>query len=978
MTLVPSSALKALRQLPSLTTSQGNLLSKASSTSVSTLASHSDPSFLSKSGLLQPNRQRNAHRSCSIHTIQAHQPCQQQQQPTSGAISLVADSFPTLDRIDTGPDSSSSRSVLEGYRYDLLTLHLSPASQDPKRAQAIIPALTVEDALSGLASWAFQLRLSEHQKLEITAEQLRSYLKQQNKSEEEWLRSRNALAAPSWTQARAYMEGSGESSWRGFVLRNCLFKISNMAEAEDALCVLEANHQRLRLRRFWHSFCILAEKALLEMPCLHLCGRMTDLAVWFMGREEVEENAAYRLGSHFAFLLIRHSDERARRAALRLYQGAKAKSATLAERINAILLQVNRWEPTCFLDKTRKVPAPAFKSRREGFLDADIASKLLEGWTGDRSIPLMAAIKAAARRGDLSLARQWFDELDDIRESKRRASSENDSASPSDGTLTKEEMEKELKKLAFYVKSLMLIKSEAASNEAWDAVQTYQDKAQSFSLEPESVGELSNWLAVAELAARDSRIPVDHVLSFLRIATSNDKVDKFPIQGLPSKFADLLVSSEKAHTRIMIGLSQRGDYRTVLGVWQAMLRRGIRPSVVCFNIYLQTLFEMRDARTAMEQVKTWTTDGVLLANEHVESKDFLTLPEILPTGEGTADSGEVEPSHGVDAEAAGVKVGRLTLRPNEITVAILFQGLYRNRSSNAVYDIWSALKETTGVIPGAPLLDILMKSALGSDRNALREGHQLTWDGNFSPYIAKKVFHQILMKQYPFLKRCKGPLEGYKHGWAMRGELGMRMVERWMGNLLFRTRKATTPSGRLVEIEGAADPSGTQQRLRSMGSSTTNGADAPSLEEVGGTEDLSNSINVCSKLFERYVRLILFMRDNPPPRKSIFPSEDEVATEFDLEELVMVLSWMKKLDLRPTKMTLSMICLEVYESTPPSAAAWGGGDESNFAGPLRGFLVDWLGESGLPTEREMKMAWKRKEKSIKNAERWRRKTSKPW
>ncbi|KAN0066051.1 hypothetical protein ACQY0O_000144 [Thecaphora frezii] len=851
------------------------------------------------------------------------------------------------------------------------------------RLQKSRPGQSVQDVVANYKRWSKPVysQLPElHEDLDLL---LRAKLDEHRLSEADWFRMLQALCAHSWPQVRSIMYAFPDTEWPSFVLNYALRLISTLSEASDGLAVVVNRIATAKPMRLAGFTIILAEKILYEFPALHLATSLTDLffqvAQKFSPGSPGLTSLCVRLAKHLAL----HDNEMARANALRLLDWAARTDAKLYEQVLLVLFRVDRSPPEFYGNDSSnasknaaKKRAPAYNATR--FLTAELAERLLllleEGPRLDASVwrqALRSAILTAGRDGEFSKARAWFQGLtrlaSDVGEERLdRAMTDGGGVSLAD--------------LEIYLRAMS--QAEHGDHEAVEIFNELQD-----SIELDAAGHLDPdgtraWETMLGFVSKDSSVSLDRMLAMLvirlqdgaaqdedayarhRTARRDDETDALVQAAMP--LANQLCRTPRTYTIVMHGLVMRQEPRAAVAVWNVMLQRQVRPSRASLSVLMQALFVLGEARQAIEQMRRWCEAGVAMPYKFAPIREPFDV-SLAPTVEAHL---EVPKWQGL----SGYAMVHHRIAPDAMLASVVFEGLYRTHASDTVLSIWETMKETLGVAPDAPIVAILIKCACGNGVLA-----RLGCEATFSPYLAKSIFRKILLLQHPELASCEirsllglggggghegQPGRGAGEGWLLRSEIGMRTVERWMGDRV----------SRLV---------GKGWRREAVVPYTSQGRGS------GGGEKLDFVVTFTAELFDHYLRLLLYIQLHPPTGFFRFGGGDGDGgaaqtygdeTSGNVEEMLLLLAWMRQLDVRPLRRTVASICLELEEALPPlsfsssasSSSDGGRGDAVSAPSkmdeatkPLREnasviaeWLYEWRGESMWPSDRDMQVAWK--------------------
>ncbi|SPC67385.1 uncharacterized protein UHOD_03394 [Ustilago sp. UG-2017b] len=265
-----------------------------------------------------------------------------------------------------------------------------------------------------------------------------------------------------------------------------------------------------------------------------------------------------------------------------------------------------------------------------------------------------------------------------------------------------------------------------------------------------------------------------------------------------------------------------------------------------------------------------------------------------------------ESSQQHDLPSAAPEVSRYRITPDPILASVVFRGLY-TCGSVGIEALWDAYQQTIRLFPDAYILSLLLEVSCQDDRKS-----------RINARFGRQVFRSLLFSKHPDLEEYRNPLKLLLEthgtaGWIFSDDTVGSKVENWFASV-FRPQDIESPVA-------AGDSSG---------------------------------LVFTSKVLESYVRLILHLQHSPGQLAD---------ARFSREELVNVLGWMKELGLRPSTTHLALTILEIEENLLPAVA-------TRQMEVLEGWLVDWLGEDALPTERQMQRHWQWKMKRNEQKKNW--------
>ncbi|EPQ32243.1 uncharacterized protein PFL1_00440 [Pseudozyma flocculosa PF-1] len=966
--------------------------------------------------------------------------------PASSLTATITDTSVSHDRQDSAaakcpepsaqnhkrPKDSSRRRRHEAHQRHAAWLAERPTLQSVTiklaAQQQIQPARSLEQLFDRWDHERLQSESASHTPGQSQEEiLLRRKLHEHNLSEADWMSMLNAVSAATWPEVRSCMYAFPTEDWPSFVLHHGIRAVSTPSEASDALAVILCRVSTAKPKRMVAIFSLFARKVLYEMPALHLCSRLTDLFLDMAASQPQGEAYPPQFLDETCVLLARHlarhDDQRARDAAMRLldWSESRKKGAPLQQQLCAIFLRIDRTPPEFLgargvslgLAEARRLDEiDAFRSSR--FLTTELAERLLQrlpraSGGALRRRALRNAILAAGRDHYHAMARRWFDDLclDSKRQGRPIRRDPGHELVDSRGSLWD---------LEIYMRAMARAQRDddrTAANALNQLQLLLETKDETGNL---TVAGKRTWDTMVVFVSSDERAPLERTLAMLGIQLQADETPDSPT-GQRTRRPDIEVINmldasmkiinqfgrkQRSYTLVMDGLMRRKQYTGVLAVWQAMLRRQVKPSPASMTILLQALFALGQPAKALEQMRQWCEQGV----DMTAVTPVIGAPLVLSRAslESPVEGLLHVPALPSNLEAGGeaVQLERKRVSPDLMMATALFEGLYRARLTDATFSIWTLIRKTLGVAPDAPILAILLKSACGcSDVSIPAPTPEAP--AKLTPPVAKLIFCKVLLLQHAELKDCSirpmlrgrgADLLGAGASWILRSELGMRTMERWVSDRVLR----------LVGAKGAArgaDPSIPNTSLQRR----PDGGDA--------TEQIDFTVTFSPELFDHYLRLLLYIQLQPA--RGLFGggggAEDgerggRVESEGHIEELLLILSWMRTLEVTPLRRTIASICLELEEALPPlslsssassaSSPSSSGSDEGTQPGkpgasspsfdsaqhvpadlrPLRenaGLLADWLrewrGEEAWPTDREMRTAYKWKMQRTRAAER---------
>ncbi len=235
-----------------------------------------------------------------------------------------------------------------------------------------------------------------------------------------------------------------------------------------------------------------------------------------------------------------------------------------------------------------------------------------------------------------------------------------------------------------------------------------------------------------------------------------------------------------------------------------------------------------------------------------------------------------------------------------------------------------------GIEPDASCLDVILSAArsatplpdqpLPGSQDRRFDAHP-QWVGRLPALFGRDVLLASLFSRYPHLvAKTYNPLDTNSSGWVAKGEMSMRRLEHWLLTR-FRSRAGTR----------AQDTKHVKQ-----------------WQQIAKRDSLIFD----ARLLQTYMLLLHRLR--------LLQLCGAMSEPLDIgTDMMHVLAWHKLLRIRPTRLTLSLACLEVARVVPPSSgSSWAGGPGiESAAGPLHGWLENWLGPESVPTEQDCARVW---------------------
>lgn len=400
-----------------------------------------------------------------------------------------------------------------------------------------------------------------------------------------------------------------------------------------------------------------------------------------------------------------------------------------------------------------------------------------------------------------------------------------------------------------------------------------------------------HWEIMVGLAARDSTVPIGEVLDMACVSERYESSVVYRSLEGPTRAGGPVNQQRVLACALIRNLGKRktaAAYDAALSVWHTFLRQGGQPNIRLVTAACVTMVRMNRKEEAIQTLLRWT-----------------------------------QPTDAVQE--------RGKMQADGYTVTELMLALLDVKLPQSAFSIY---KVGTGELYGVPtdniMLNLLLWAAkmvyegqLDKESNLNEEGHfeyvwpdeerrhwkaQATWDEAPAALQAQAIFKTHLFFQHPELKTVGNPLyevTGEQSGFMWKAHAQM---ERWSQRL---ASAFPTYEGRRYPLRGPQEEGLVGQQ----------GRPAPKERiEVGFDADV----------FDHYLQILPYVN---------------MEAEVPWDEYLQVLAWMKRLDIQPTRYVLLQVCCALDHLLPPateSVHAW------SAAGPLHGYIADWLGEESIP------------------------------
>jgi hypothetical protein len=409
-------------------------------------------------------------------------------------------------------------------------------------------------------------------------------------------------------------------------------------------------------------------------------------------------------------------------------------------------------------------------------------------------------------------------------------------------------------------------------------------------------GETSiwDWYIMIGLIARDVTVPIEDAINMAYFGQDYESSIIFRSLKVKDETGSVLSQQQVLAFALMSNFNKRmtdDGFEGALSVWDTFMQRCAVPTTRLINMRYAALIHLHRMEEAIQE--------------------FVMMAQ-------TSDrEGEV-------ADSSRVKV-----YVNDYTISIMMHAFLLEELPKYAYGLF---KIATGslyrVSPSSVNLTLLLVAARQAQESfqiakqmELEENvnfdslaeekakweSQTMWDGIRSPLQARSIAKMFLFHHHPELKEVKNPLydvdSGSQAGFMWKAHT---RIKRWTSSLT---------SSQVDNVEGDSTIT------------TTNKKEA-------GSKEQASAMDFNDNFFSEYLRLL--------PLVNIYhPS---------WEEFLLVLAWMKKLDIKPDHYSLLRMCWAIDNLVSPAEDF---ADTGSAAGPLHSYLADWIGEHNIPTREEV-------------------------
>lgn len=728
---------------------------------------------------------------------------------------------------------------------------------------------------------------------------LDKYLNNRNLDVKTFLAYRNAMLAKSWPDARRHMVDIADDMWPPFVLHRTINTISTPSEVSDALALLTCSISRARnllvngqttaFKALQYCFVVLLRLTVKQYgTALHLIPRLTDLLLALFQRFPDRMARSVDLVNDFTRRCTGLPDQRARQAIMRLLDWLVAQQGT--ETLEDMRRRV-------FTRCISSIEASMKRSHERSsssahFVNIELMERLLQYDTGAdmelKARALRCAIFASGIDRNYARTWQWFNDYEQCR---RKSGS---TVSGAD----------------YQLLAKALVRSKEGRQDAWkeflrgeQLLRTQLEQTASGRTKKKRRRRIDNELApncidLLEVMTKSDDVRLGKIFSMLGIflqggddfsdGRSFVKGDRFS-QAMLQRRAD-----PYAYSVVMHGLLLRKRPKCAVTVWNAMLHRGVMPNPATLSLLLQNLFQLRDVKTALQQLQLWCERGVpKMAHACNKLKD-IEVPSLSTTQVADIDAIlEASASTQQDHETE-----RYRVVPDPILATVVFSGLHSS-GSQGIGSLWEVYQRTIRRFPDAPVLAMLLKASCPDDASSTIDAQR-----------GRQVFRSMLFRKHPELAEHHNTLKEQlgaqgAAGWLFSEELLGARVEKWLTSVFLSRTVAACDDG-------------------------------------GATQEANlDALVFTPELFEHYLRLLLHLEHS---------SENKTKARTAREEIIDVLSWMRHLHITPTSTHLALTVLDIEENLPPAVAA-------RQLDVLDRWMADWLGEQASPSHEVMQRHW---------------------
>lgn len=375
-------------------------------------------------------------------------------------------------------------------------------------------------------------------------------------------------------------------------------------------------------------------------------------------------------------------------------------------------------------------------------------------------------------------------------------------------------------------------------------------------------------------------------------------------------------------------------------IWKLMLEKGVKPDLYCLEEYCLALVRLGHTTAAMSTLEGWLT----VFNQKSDSNG-LNPPK--PTSGMLYRMMKRMIEQEETQEVYSLYLKKMYKWPGE-SDSILLPTLLRAAEEAYVK------QEEQGYSDNHPMIARML-----FQRKEPQKHKNILWDEIPAPLRARQIFRQTLFDNYPDLYDLPHPLNYDQSGKSLKGglwrnEIRMQKFEEWLSHKL----NFDGGNGQQDRFDSLLLPN--NDRLRDVQIKTDH------LESSCEKDKIQKVTLQCTHdLFENYLRLLPHVEDCAREIGMGLREKDQLQIGWD--ERLLVLSWMRFLDISPNKSCLCLICAYIQERMPPmfegslffqrfhKSANQDPYSYANHsaAGPLHKFLADWIGENNIPTHEDV-------------------------